>query len=99
MLDHGYVNPYVNSSLNPLSNFIETFPGDDNVTDVVVDGGPLGPTPRDVGSGLIYFVIRVLVILILMQWFLHYCNAMHGTARLAPARTQPMRNRTSSYCC
>ena len=47
---------------------------DGNVTDVVVDGGPLGPSSCDDESELLYFVILVLVIFILMACCLRYCG-------------------------
>ena len=54
-------------------NMTEDYVTDGNVTDVVVDGGPLGPSPCEDESGLLNSVILVLVILILMQCCLRYC--------------------------
>ena len=52
-----------------LSN-TEDYVTDGNVT----NGGPLGPSPCDDESGLLYFVILVLVIFILMACCLRYCG-------------------------
>ena len=53
VLDSGFVTDYSNISTT------ETSWRDDNMTDVVVDGGPLGPAPREIsGLGWCFILIK-----------------------------------------